>query len=249
MSITIKTNEEIAIMREAGKIVADTHELLESMIKPGISTFDLDKAAEEFIRSKNAIPSFKDYNGYPANICASINEEVVHGIPSKKRILKEGDIISIDIGAYYNGFHGDAARTHGVGEISEEARNLIDVTKQCFFEGLKVIKEGNHLHQISSAIQNYVEERGYSVVRDLVGHGVGRKLHEEPQVPNYKIIGRGPRLLKNMVIAVEPMINIGRYEVRWLDDDWTVVTMDGSLSAHYENTICITEDGYELLTI
>ncbi|WP_304941995.1 type I methionyl aminopeptidase [Vallitalea guaymasensis] len=249
MSITIKTNEEIAIMREAGKIVADTHELLESMIKPGISTFDLDKAAEEFIRSKNAIPSFKDYNGYPANICASINEEVVHGIPSKKRILKEGDIISIDIGAYYNGFHGDAARTHGVGEISEEARNLIDVTKQCFFEGLKVIKEGNHLHQISSAIQNYVEERGYSVVRDLVGHGVGRKLHEEPQVPNYKIIGRGPKLLKNMVIAVEPMINIGRYEVRWLDDDWTVVTMDGSLSAHYENTICITEDGYELLTI
>ncbi|QUH28926.1 type I methionyl aminopeptidase [Vallitalea guaymasensis] len=249
MSITIKTNEEIAIMREAGKIVADTHELLESMIKPGISTFDLDKAAEEFIRSKNAIPSFKDYNGYPANICASINEEVVHGIPSTKRILKEGDIISIDIGAYYNGFHGDAARTHGVGEISEEARNLIDVTKQCFFEGLKVIKEGNHLHQISSAIQNYVEERGYSVVRDLVGHGVGRKLHEEPQVPNYKIIGRGPKLLKNMVIAVEPMINIGRYEVRWLDDDWTVVTMDGSLSAHYENTICITEDGYELLTI
>ncbi|GMQ63252.1 MULTISPECIES: type I methionyl aminopeptidase [Vallitalea] len=249
MSITIKTNEEIAIMREAGKIVAGTHELLESMIKPGISTFDLDKAAEEFIRSKNAIPSFKDYNGYPANICASINEEVVHGIPSKKRILKEGDIISIDIGAYYNGFHGDAARTHGVGEISEEARNLIDVTKQCFFEGLKIIKEGNHLHQISSAIQNYVEERGYSVVRDLVGHGVGRKLHEEPQVPNYKIIGRGPRLLKNMVIAVEPMINIGRYEVRWLDDNWTVVTMDGSLSAHYENTICITEDGYELLTI
>ena len=249
MSITIKTNEEIAIMREAGKIVADTHELLESMIKPGISTFDLDKAAEEFIKSKNAIPSFKDYNGYPANICASINEEVVHGIPSKKRILKEGDIISIDIGAYYNGFHGDAARTHGVGEISEEARNLIDATKQCFFEGLKVIKEGNHLHQISSAIQNYVEERGYSVVRDLVGHGVGRKLHEEPQVPNYKIIGRGPKLLKNMVIAVEPMINIGRYEVRWLDDDWTVVTMDGSLSAHYENTICITEDGYELLTI
>ncbi|MCT4686297.1 type I methionyl aminopeptidase [Vallitalea sp.] len=249
MSITIKTNEEIAIMREAGKIVAGAHELLESMIKPGISTFDLDKAAEEFIRSRNAIPSFKDYNGYPANICASINEEVVHGIPSKKRILKEGDIISIDIGAYYNGFHGDAARTHGVGEISEEARDLIDVTKQCFFEGLKVIKEGNHLHQISSAIQNYVEERGYSVVRDLVGHGVGRKLHEEPQVPNYKIIGRGPKLLKNMVIAVEPMINIGRYEVRWLDDDWTVVTMDGSLSAHYENTICITEDGYELLTI
>ncbi|GMQ58005.1 type I methionyl aminopeptidase [Vallitalea sediminicola] len=249
MSITIKTNEEIAIMREAGKIVAGAHELLESMIKPGISTFDLDKAAEEFIRSKNAIPSFKDYNGYPANICASINEEVVHGIPTKKRILKEGDIISIDIGAYYNGFHGDAARTHGVGEISDEARNLIDVTKQCFFEGLKVIKEGNHLHQISSAVQNYVEERGYSVVRDLVGHGVGRKLHEEPQVPNFKVIGRGPRLLKNMVIAVEPMINIGRYEVRWLDDDWTVVTMDGSLSAHYENTICITEDGYELLTI
>ncbi|GKX28434.1 methionine aminopeptidase [Vallitalea longa] len=249
MSITIKTDEEIAIMRKAGKIVAETHELLESMIKPGISTLDLDRAAEKYILSKNAIPSFKNYNGYPASICASINEEVVHGIPCKKRILKEGDIISLDIGAYYNGYHGDAARTHGVGEISEEARNLIDVTKQSFFEGLKVIKEGNHLHQISSAIQNYVEERGYSVVRDLVGHGVGRKLHEEPQVPNYKIIGRGPKLLKGMVIAVEPMINIGRYEVRWLDDDWTVVTMDGSLSAHYENTIYITKDGYELLTI
>lgn len=249
MSITIKTDDEIAIMRKAGKIVAETHELLESMIKPGISTLDLDRAAEKYILSKNATPSFKNYNGYPASICASVNEEVVHGIPSKKRILKDGDIISLDIGAYYNGYHGDAARTHGVGEISDEARNLIDVTKQCFFEGLKVIKEGNHLHQISSAIQNYVEERGYSVVRDLVGHGVGRKLHEEPQVPNYKIIGRGPKLLKGMVIAVEPMINIGRYEVRWLDDDWTVVTMDGSLSAHYENTIYITKDGYELLTI
>lgn len=249
MSITIKTDEEVALMKEAGKIVARTHELLESMIKPGISTFDLDKAAKEYILSCKAIPSFKDYNGYPANICASINEEVVHGIPSKKRILHEGDIISIDIGAYYKGYHGDAARTHGVGEISDEARKLIDVTKQSFFEGLKVIKEGNHLHQISSAIQKYVEGNGYSVVRDLVGHGIGRELHEEPQVPNYKIIGRGPKLLKNMVIAVEPMINSGRYEVRWLSDNWTVVTMDGSLSAHYENTILITEDGYELLTI
>ena len=249
MSITIKTDDEIEIMRKAGKIVAETHELLESMIKPGISTLDLDRAAEKYILSKNATPSFKNYDGYPASICASINEQVVHGIPSKNRILKDGDIISLDIGACYNGFHGDAARTHGVGEISDEARKLIDVTKQSFFEGLKVIKEGNHLHQISSAIQNYVEERGYSVVRDLVGHGIGRKLHEEPQVPNYKIIGRGPKLLKGMVIAVEPMINIGRYEVRCLDDDWTVVTMDGSLSAHYENTIYITKDGYELLTI
>ncbi|MCT4544403.1 MAG: type I methionyl aminopeptidase [Vallitalea sp.] len=249
MSIKIKTNEEIALMRDAGKIVAETHLLLESMIKPGISTFELDEAARKFILKNNAIPSFKDYNGYPGNICTSINEEVVHGIPSKKRILKEGDIISVDIGAYYKGFHGDAARTHGVGKISEEARNLIDVTRQSFFEGLKVIKEGNHLHEISSAIQNYVEKNGYSVVRDLVGHGVGRDLHEEPQIPNYKTIGRGPKLLKGMVIAVEPMINIGRYEVRWLSDDWTVVTMDGSLSAHYENTILVTEDGSELLTL
>lgn len=249
MAITIKTNEEIALMREAGKIVAKTHELLESMIKPGISTFDLDKAAKEYIHSNRATPSFKDYNGYPANICASVNDEVVHGIPSKKRILKEGDIISIDIGAYYKGYHGDAARTHGVGEISSEARNLIDITKQSFFEGLKVIKEGNHLHEISSAIQKYVEGYGYSVVRDLVGHGIGRKLHEEPQIPNYKTIGRGPKLLNGMVLAVEPMINFGRYEVRWLSDNWTVVTMDGSLSAHYENTILVTEDGYELLTV
>ncbi len=166
-----------------------------------------------------------------------------------KTDLKEGDIISIDIGAYYKGYHGDAARTHGVGEISKDARKLIDVTKQSFFEGLKVIKNGNHLHEISSAIQKYVEGNGYSVVRDLVGHGIGRQLHEEPQIPNYKIIGRGPKLLEGMVLAVEPMINIGRYEVRWLSDNWTVVTMDGSLSAHYENTILVTMDGYELLTV
>ncbi len=249
MSIMIKTDEEIVLMRKAGKIVAGAHELVESMVKPGISTYDLDKAARDYILSHDAIPSFKDYGGFPANICASVNEEVVHGIPSKKRLLKEGDIVSIDIGALYKGYHGDAARTHGVGEISDDARKLIEVTKQSFFEGIKFALEGNHLHEISSAIQTYVEAHGYSVVRDLVGHGIGRKLHEEPQIPNFKVMGRGPKLRSGMALAIEPMINMGRSEVRWLSDNWTVVTIDGALSAHYENTILITDDGYELLTV
>ncbi|PKM94986.1 MAG: type I methionyl aminopeptidase [Firmicutes bacterium HGW-Firmicutes-1] len=249
MSILIKNDQEIELMREAGKIVALTHQLIERNIKAGMKTLELDQIAEEFIRSKNAQPSFKGYNGYPASICVSINSEVVHGIPSKHRRIEEGDIVSIDIGAMYKGYHGDAARTHSIGRISEEATHLIKITEESFYEGIKMAKAGNHLHQISEAIQNYVENNGCSVVRDLVGHGIGKDMHEEPQIPNYKPIGRGPKLQKGMVLAIEPMVNAGRYEVRVLEDDWTVVTLDKSLSAHYENTILITEDGYELLTV
>ena len=249
MAISIKSNSEIEIMREAGYIVAKTHKLLEDAIEPGITTYDLDRMAESFIKSEGAVPSFKGYMGYPASICTSVNNEVVHGIPTKKRVLKEGDIISIDIGAYIKGYHGDAARTLPVGNISEDASNLIRVTKESFFEGVKNAQEGRHLFAISADIQKHVESFGYSVVRDLVGHGIGKKLHEDPQIPNFALKRLGPKLKAGMVLAIEPMINAGRYDVRWLEDDWTVVTHDGSLSAHYENTILITEEGYELLTV
>ena len=246
MPISIKSKNEIELMREAGLIVAKTHELLKETIEPGISTWELDKIAEDFIKSHNAKPSFKGYSGFPASIQVILRES--NAIPSKNRILKDGDIISIDIGAFYNGYHGDAARTLAIGNISDEASKLIKVTEESFYKGIELAKEGCHLFEISAAIQAYVEAYGYSVVRDLVGHGIGRKLHEEPQIPNFKQKGRGPKLEAGMVLAIEPMINMGRYEVRWLDDDWTVVTMDGSLSAHYENTVLITEEGYELLT-
>lgn len=249
MAIHVKNQEEIEKMRQAGALVAKTHELLEQHIKVGISTYALDQLAEEFIRSHGATPSFLGYNGYPASICASINDEVVHGIPDKKRIIQEGDIVSIDIGAYLNGYHGDAARTHAVGNVDDEALRLIRVTEESFFEGLKFVKAGNHLHEISAAIQKHVEKNGYSVVRDLVGHGIGTEMHEEPQIPNYKPIGRGPKLVAGMVLAIEPMVNIGRYDVRILGDDWTIVTLDGSKSSHYENTVLVTETGYELLTL
>lgn len=249
MAILIKNDQEIELMRQAGKIVALTHQLLEEKIKAGMTTAELDQIAESFILSQGAIPSFKGYNGYPASICVSINSEVVHGIPSKSKKIMEGDVVSIDIGALYKGYHGDAARTHAVGQISDDAKHLIKITEESFYEGIKMAKAGNHLHQISEAIQKYVEKNGCSVVRDLVGHGIGKDLHEEPQIPNYKPIGRGPKLQKGMVLAIEPMVNAGRYEVRVLDDDWTVVTLDKSMSAHYENTVLITEDGYELLTI
>lgn len=249
MAIHIKNSSEIEKMREAGRLVATTHELLEKNIRVGISTFELDQLAENFIREHGATPSFLGYSGYPASICASVNDEVVHGIPDKKRILKDGDIISVDVGAYLNGYHGDAARTHVVGNASPEALKLIEVTKQSFYEGLKFVKAGNHLHEISAAIQKYVEANGFSVVRDLVGHGIGQEMHEEPQIPNYKPMGRGPKLQAGMVLAIEPMVNIGRYDVRVLADDWTIVTLDGSLSAHYENTVLVTADGYELLTV
>ena len=249
MSVTIKSNREIELMREAGKILALVHEELEKAIKPGITTKEIDRLGEELIRSYGCIPSFLNYNGYPASICVSVNDEVVHGIPSKKRILHEGDIVSLDAGVIYKGYHSDAARTHAVGEISKEAQKLIDVTRESFFEGIKYAKAGNHLFDISKAIQNYVESNGYSVVRDLVGHGIGSALHEDPQIPNFKQRGRGPKLVPGMTLAIEPMVNMGAFDVWWLEDDWTVVTQDESLSAHYENTILITEGEPEILSM
>lgn len=249
MAITIKSNKEIELMREAGKILAITHEELEKALRPGMSTWDINKIGEEVIRSYGCIPSFLNYHGYPASICVSVNNEVVHGIPSKKTIIKEGDIVSLDAGVIYKGYHSDAARTHGVGQISPEAERLIRVTRESFFEGVKLIKEGVHLNEVSKAIQAYAEGHGYSVVRDLVGHGIGTALHEDPQIPNFAQRRRGPRLQAGMTLAIEPMINAGKYSVNWLDDDWTVVTADGSLSAHYENTVLVTKDGYELLSV
>jgi methionyl aminopeptidase len=249
MAVTIKSAREIELMREAGRILASVHEELEKALKPGMSTMDIDRLGEEMIRSYGCIPSFKDYNGYPASICVSVNDEVVHGIPSKKRILHEGDIVSLDAGVIYHGYHSDAARTHAIGEISPEAAQLIRVTRESFFEGIKYAKAGNHLNDISSAIQAYAEKFGYGVVRDLVGHGIGSHLHEDPEVPNFAQKKKGILLRPGMTLAIEPMINMGRADVEWLDDDWTVVTDDGSLSAHYENTVLITEGEPELLSL
>lgn len=249
MAVTIKSEREIELMREAGKILAKTHNELEKALKPGMTTWDIDHLGEEIIRSYGCIPSFKNYCGYPASICVSVNDEVVHGIPSKDRILQDGDIVSLDAGLIHAGYHSDAARTHAVGNISEEAKRLIEVTKQSFFEGIKLAVPGNHLFDISEAIQKYVESNGYSVVRDLVGHGIGTHLHEDPQIPNFKQRRKGMKLRPGMTLAIEPMVNEGSYDVVWLDDDWTVVTEDGSLAAHYENTIVITEDGCEILTL
>ena len=249
MKVTIKSAEEIEKMRRAGEILAAVHQNLAREIKPGMSTLDIDRLGEEMIRGYGCIPSFKNYCGYPASICVSVNNEVVHGIPSKKRVIQEGDIVSLDAGVIYKGYHSDAARTHGVGEISKEAKQLIEVTRQSFFEGIKYAKAGNHLNDISAAVQAYAEKFGYGVVRDLVGHGIGEHLHEDPEVPNFARRRKGIRLQAGMTLAVEPMINIGRPGVRWLDDEWTVVTEDGSLSAHYENTILVGEDGPEILSL
>ena len=249
MAVTIKSEREIELMREAGKILAKTHNELEKALKLGMTTWDIDHLGEEIIRSYGCIPSFKNYCGYPASICVSVNNEVVHGIPSKKRVIQEGDIVSLDAGVIYKGYHSDAARTHGVGEISKEAKQLIEVTRQSFFEGIKYAKAGNHLNDISAAVQAYAEKFGYGVVRDLVGHGIGEHLHEDPEVPNFARRRKGIRLQAGMTLAVEPMINVGRPGVRWLDDEWTVVTEDGSLSAHYENTILVGEDGPEILSL
>jgi len=251
--IIIKSKSEIDLMRKAGEIVALAHEKIREAIKPGVTTLELDRIAEEVIRKHGAIPSFKGYKGFPgaidfpASICASVNDEVVHGIPGL-RMLKDGDIISIDIGAYYKGFHGDAARTFGVGKISKEAERLIEVTRQSFYEGIKKAVKGNRIIDISAAIQDYVESNGFSVVREYVGHGIGREMHEAPQVPNYRTRERGPRLEPGMTIAVEPMVNAGKHYIKLLDNKWTVVTADGSLSAHYENTIAITDGDPIILT-
>ncbi|MCI7275602.1 MAG: type I methionyl aminopeptidase [Lachnospiraceae bacterium] len=249
MAVTIKSEPEIEKMREACRLIAIVHDELGKALHPGMSTWEIDHMGEEMIRSFGCIPNFLNYNGYPASICVSVNNEVVHGIPSKKRIIQEGDIVSLDAGLIYQGYHSDAARTHAVGEISKEARQLIDVTRQSFFEGIKYAKAGNHLHDISAAIQAYAESYGYGVVRELTGHGIGRHLHEDPAIPNFKPVGRGIKLRPGMTLAIEPMINMGRPDVEWLDDDWTVVTADGSLSAHYENTILITEGEPEILTL
>jgi len=249
LSIIIKSEREIELMREAGRILAEVLEALEDYISPGITTLDIDKKCRELIKSYGCIPSFLNYNGFPASLCVSVNNEVVHGIPDTEHILKEGDIVSIDAGVIYKGYHSDAARTVPVGSISKEAQKLIEVTKDSFFEGIKYAKAGHHLYEISEAIQSYVESFGYSVVRDLVGHGIGKDLHEEPQIPNFKQKRRGPKLEPGMTLAIEPMVNEGRYDVYWLDNDWTVVTADGSLSAHYENTVLITEDEPEILTL
>lgn len=247
--ITIKSRTEIEKMRVAGKITGDALKLVEQHIKPGVSTAYLDKIARDFILSKGATPSFLHYNGFPASICASPNDWVVHGIPSKDVILAEGDIISIDMGACKDGYHGDAARTYPVGKISDEAQRLIDVTKQSFFEGIKHAVHGAKLGDVSAAIQEYVEAHGYSVVRDLVGHGIGKNMHEDPNVPNFGHKGKGLKLASGMTLAIEPMVNAGDYGVCVLDDDWTVVTEDGSLSAHYENTILIKQGECEILTL
>ena len=222
---------------------------MQDMLAPGVSTWDIDKRCEEIIRKMGCIPNFLNYNGFPASVCTSVNEAVVHGIPNKKIILKEGDIISLGCGLIYKGYHSDAARTYPVGRISEEAQKLIDVTKQSFFEGIKFAREGNHLHEISAAIGNYAESFGYGVVEDLVGHGIGTSLHEDPAIPNFPCKSRGIKLRAGMTLAIEPMINEGTFEVEWLDDDWTVVTADGKLSAHYENTVLITHDEPEILTL
>lgn len=245
--IICKTEREIEIMREAGKIVALTHQALKEHIEPGISTIELDEIAEKLIRSHGAAPSFKGYNGFTGSICASVNEELVHGIPGK-RVLKDGDIISIDIGAYYNGYHGDSAWTYAVGKISEKDQELLDVTEAALYKGLEMAKPGGRLSDISHAIQSYAEPLGYSIVREYVGHGVGQDLHEDPQIPHYGPPGKGPRLKPGMVLAIEPMINAGSRYVRTLSDDWTVVTVDKENCAHFEHTIAITDSGFEILT-
>lgn len=245
--ITLKSEHEIELMRRAGKITAAARALARDMVKPGVTTQQIDKAVYHFIKSQGATPSFLNYNGYPASVCVSVNDEIIHGIPGK-RVLKEGDIVSVDVGAYIGGFHGDCAGTYPCGQVSDQALDLIRVTQQSFFEGLKFAREGYRLSDISHAVQEYVESHGYSVVREYVGHGIGRRMHESPEVPNFGNPGHGPRLLRGMTIAVEPMVNAGSAAIRQMTDGWTVKTADGRNAAHYENTILITDGDPELLT-
>ncbi len=245
--IICKSNVELDIMREAGRIVADTHRLIKDAIQPGVTTKELDRIAEQYILSQHAFPSFKGYNDFPASICASVNEQLVHGFPSERKLV-DGDIVSIDIGACFQGYHGDSAWTYAVGSISETAARLLEVTEQSLYVGLAEAKPDVRLYTISHAIQRCIEDAGFSVVREYVGHGIGAELHEEPQIPNYGAPGHGPRLKPGMALAIEPMVVVGQRYVRTLEDNWTVVTVDGSLCAHFEHTIFITEDGYEILT-
>lgn len=247
--VTIKSKTEIEYMKVAGKVTGETLKLLETLVKPGISTLELDRAAEKYIRDNECIPSFKGYGGFPGSVCISINDEVIHGIPSK-RILKEGDIVSFDVGACYKGYHGDAARTVGVGRISTEAQRLIDVTRESFFEGIKFAKEGYRVSDISAEVQRVAEENGFSVLREYCGHGIGHQLHEDPEIPNYfDPRHRGVRLRPGMCLAIEPMVNQGSREIFVGDDDWTVYTADGKLSAHYENTVLVTNGEPYILTL
>ena len=246
--ISVKSERELEVMRRAGRITAKARELAGRMVRPGVTTREIDKAVHDYIVSQGAKPSFLHYGGYPASACISVNDVVIHGIPDK-RVLREGDIVSVDVGAYWGGFHGDCAATFACGNISPEAKRLIEVTKQSFFEGIKFARQGNRISDISHAVQSYVEANGYSVVRSYVGHGVGSEMHEAPEVANFGNAGRGPRLVRGMTLAVEPMVTEGTYEIRVLKDKWTVVTADGKLAAHYENTIAITAGDPEILTV
>ncbi|MDQ1235741.1 methionyl aminopeptidase [Paenibacillus sp. SORGH_AS306] len=245
--IICKSETELGFMREAGRIVAETHRLIKQAIEPGITTEHLDQIADRYIRSQNALPSFKGYNGFPASICASVNEQLVHGFPNKRK-LQEGDIVTLDIGAEYRGYHGDSAWTYPVGQISDDAKKLLEVTEGSLYAGLELVKPDVRLFTISHAIQRFIEDAGMSVVREYVGHGIGTKLHEAPQIPNYGVEDRGPRLKPGMVLAIEPMVNAGTQHVKTLEDKWTVVTVDGSLCAHFEHTVAVTPDGMEIFT-
>ncbi|NMB02470.1 MAG: type I methionyl aminopeptidase [Firmicutes bacterium] len=247
--IILKSVEELQAMRAAGKVVAQAHELVREMIRPGITTLELDRAVEDFLVKQNAIPAFKGYQGYPASICTSVNEVVVHGIPSKEVVLAEGSIISVDIGAFVDGFCGDSAWTYPVGEVDPEVQRLLTTTEEALFQGIEQARVGNRLSDISHAVQRHAEEQGFSVVRDFVGHGIGRQMHEAPQIPNFGPPGRGPRLKSGMTLAIEPMVNVGSYHVEVLTDNWTVVTRDKCWSAHFEHTIAITDEGPVILTV
>ena len=247
--VVLKTGRELQIMREACRISAGALKLIGSAVEPGVTTAELDRLAEQYILSQGAKPNFKNYQGYPATACISINNEVIHGIPNEKRKLVSGDIVSVDLGAEFNGYHGDNAATFAVGDVSDEAKRLMDTTRESLYEGIKAACAGSRIGDISYAIQRYVEERGYSVVRQFVGHGIGTHLHEAPEVPNFGTAGRGIRLLPGMTLAIEPMVNVGNYDVKVMPDGWTVLTRDGSLSAHFEHTIAITSDGPQIMTL
>ncbi|MBQ8648653.1 MAG: type I methionyl aminopeptidase [Clostridia bacterium] len=247
--IVLKTGRELKIMREACRISAGALQLVGKAVEPGVTTAQLDKIAEDYILSQGAVPNFKNYEGYPATACISINNEVIHGIPSEKRVIKQGDIVSVDLGAKFEGYHGDNAATFACGEVSAEAKRLMDTTRESLYEGINAARAGGRIGDISHAVQEYVEARGYSVVRQFVGHGVGTSLHEAPEVPNFGTAGRGIRLLPGMTLAIEPMVNLGKPGVRVLPDGWTVLTQDGSLSAHFEHTIAITADGPQIMTV